>query len=222
MRAGLSQTPASADLHGHRADDPLRWFAVALPFLLLVSALAVTRPAFADGGVQCTGMWLGGELYQPGETLSTSVSPPLMNHEEGSPYRICLLEFDKNVSYAKGGDDSFVQRNIERIHLVRVNGTEVAGSYVTASNLESDKKYFTVMSTSWLDPLTEYRVVVDAGMEAQNGEDISGESCVFTFKTSAMLTNGFTVYQIAIAVVLVLALAAGIAIQAVRISKRRS
>lgn len=128
--------------------------------------------------------------------------------------------FSENIAVPlEGSDDSFVQRNMNRVHLYAADGSEVKGWHASVQG--GGKRVIYIELDQWLKPLTEYQVVVDAGIEAAERDAASTSEYRETFKTGSMCPDGLTVYQniwIALGVMLVIA---GIAVQAVRVKRRR-
>lgn len=139
----------------------------------------------------------------------------------GAAYYLCV-EFDKNVSYAvEGRDDSFVEDNLGRVHLRKADGTEVAASWTRPAFGREDRQLIYVWIGQWLDPLTAYQVVVDPGVRAANGEDVSENGQAFDFKTSDRLENGWSVFQVVGATIALGVLAMGAGMQIVWAARRR-
>ena len=187
------------------------FIAFAAALLAMVPIAASPDRAHADGGVFVTDFAFGGGDFEP------DVVPP----EPTGIYRL-VVEFDKNVSWARRGeDDSFVKENLEKVHLVYEDGTPVEGAEIKPAYGQSDRRLIYVFADDWLRPLTTYRVVVDAGIVAANGTDATDQPYEFEFTTTADCENGLTIYEnVAIPVVGVLVVA-GIAVQVVRTARSR-
>lgn len=129
------------------------------------------------------------------------------------------IDFSENVAVPlEGADDSFVQRNMDRVHLYTADGREVFGWYASVQG--GGKRVIYIELDQWLKPLTEYQVVVDAGVEAAERDAATASEYRETFKTGSMCSDGLTIYQniwIALAVLLVIA---GVVVQVVRVKKR--
>lgn len=186
----------------------LRASFVALLTLLLC---LFPSPSFAAGGVELTGGDVIGEktFSVTGSTeidAGTNISPvPPLDHV----WKLSL-HFSKNVSYANAGrDDAFIKQNLSRIKLMTANGEEAEGYHVRAGGTQSERQTIYIDIDKWLKPLTEYRIVIEPGIQAANGEDVSTTRYVVKFKTNAQCENGFTVYQNAMIFVIPAILLAG-------------
>ncbi len=188
------------------------WACVAAAVLAAAMCMvALPQTAFAAGGVMCAD-----ELSFLGSgTDEGRVSP-----EPGSAY-LLYVQFDKNVSYAAPGkDDTFVEENLSKVHLVGPDGTEVAGSYAGGAHDHSDRQLIYIYCDEWLQPAAEYQVVVDAGIVAANGEDQLEATKVYTFVTSDELQNDWTIHELVVVSAIVVALAGGVCVQVARVVRR--
>lgn len=130
------------------------------------------------------------------------------------------IGFSVNVAVpVESGEDGFIQRNLDRVHLYRADGSEVDGWYASVEG--GGKRVIYIELEDWLDPLTEYQVVVDAGLEAADGSSAMAAEYRETFKTGAMWPDGLTVYQNAWIALGAFVVLAGIATQAVRVARRK-
>ncbi len=182
--------------------------------MVVAAALCITTPtnaAFAAGGVMCADeLAFSGNVIN-GDRVSTEPSPA---------YLLCV-QFDKNVSYAASGkDDSFVEENLAKVHLVGPDGAEVEGSYTGGAHDRSDRQLIYVYCDEWLQPAAEYKVVVDEGIMAANGEDKLANAKVYTFTTSDELPCGWTIHELVIVGAIAFALVAGVCVQVVRVVRR--
>ncbi len=186
--------------------------ATGVLFLLLACSLFFAPlPAWAEGGVQCSDC-----LYFQAPQEGDLVSP-----DPGPAYYL-FVEFDKNVSYANNNaDDAFVQDNLGKVHLRKESGEDIDFARIGGAHDQGDRRLIYVYLEDWLAPLTTYQVVVDPGIRAANGEDVSTEEYVFTFKTSALCSNGLTVFQMVSIAIVVVVFAVGVVVAPVRVSRRR-
>ncbi len=131
-----------------------------------------------------------------------------------------VLGFSGNVSLAlEGEDDSFIQRNLSRVHLLKADGSEVGNWHASVQG--AGKRAIYIELDDWLEPLTEYMIVVDAGLESADGIAMLPATYTETFKTSSQTKTGLTVYQNVALAAVPLLLAAGIAVQVVRTRRQR-
>jgi hypothetical protein len=153
---------------------------------LLAGALILITPiaAYADGGVH----------FVEGD-VQVSQSDGLVSPEPGASSYL-IIEFDKNVAYPNyERSDDFAENNLSLITLEKADGTPVEDYSVVAGVSNDDRRVFYIYIYDWLDPLTEYQVVMAPGIEAANGEDVSDEEYTFTFKTDARCKNGLSIYE---------------------------
>lgn len=181
--------------------------------LLVVAVLACALmglrvpSAYADGGVLFVGA-VGVDVE--------NVSP------KPSPAYTVALEFDKNVGYANQGQDtSFIAENVQKVHLLDSRGNEVEGVEVRTGSGRDDRRIIYVRATEWLAPLTAYTIHIDAGIQAANGADVSAEPYDVSFRTSAEMPNGLTLYENVLIPACIVAVVAGIAVMVVRGRKER-
>lgn len=178
--------------------------------LLVVFAVAPRAYASEGQGLTCVGF----DFQAPQASDLVLPSP-------GAAYYL-VVEFDKNVSYAQpGADASFVQENLDKVHLQKADGTEVAFSWTEGAHDMQDRCLIYVWIDEWLDPLTEYRVVVDAGIVAANGEDVLAEPATFEFKTSSLCANGLSIFENVGMFLVALVVVAGATVQVTRVVRRR-
>ncbi len=203
---------------------------------------AMPSVAHADGGVTCTGFSLYSTPYCDNSDTSSVCPSPMaldevyvdpetgigsMRKSTASPtlnvVPFMVVMFDKNVGCPKTLDDSaFVERNVERIRIVRVrDGYEVA-THAYSSMQSDDRRCLYVCLDEWMDPLTNYEIVVDAGIEAANGVDVSAEEYRFPIKTGALCKIGLTVFQIGWIAAAVALVACGVAWSVRRVRKERA
>lgn len=144
----------------------------------------------------------------------------LVKPQPAGPSWNIAIGFNMNIAVAADGDDdSFIERNLTRVHLYKADGSEVSNWHASVQG--GGKRVIYIDLEDWLEPLTEYKVVIDAGLEAADGSGAMQQSYVSTFKTGASCRNGLDVYQnlwIALGLILV---AAGVAVQAVRVRRPR-
>ena len=131
-----------------------------------------------------------------------------------------VIGFSENVAVpAEGADDSFVQRNLNRVHLLKADGSEVGNWHASVQG--AGKRAIYIELDDWLEPLTEYKIVVDAGLESADGTAMLPATYTETFKSSSQTKTGLTVYQNVALAAVPLLLAAGIAVQVVRMRRQR-
>jgi len=169
----------------------------AAAFLAAALALSTPSVAYGAGGVElaeCT--VINGEV---------DVSPVPSNAWK------FWLHFSKNVSYANNGQDrAFIEDNAAKIHLLTEDGKEVEGYAVRPGGTQEERQVMYIDLHEWLEPLTVYQIVVEPGILAANGSDVSTERYVITFRTSALCQNGLTVFENALMVVVPVVVAAGV------------
>jgi hypothetical protein len=169
--------------------------------------IGVPLTAYGEGGVEMVN-----STVADGET---GVSP-----EPYKPWKFAM-QFSKNVSFAQEGrDDAFVANNLSKVKLLGPDGKEAENYVVNPGSSQGERQVIYISTDKWLDPLAEYQIVVEPGLIAANGQDVSSEQYVITFKTSEQREDGFTVYQVVIFQSLALLVVVGIAVQIVRTKKR--
>lgn len=201
----------------------------------VVCIAAATSPAQADGGVTCTGISLYSTPYcDNSDTSSVCPMPPIVDDtyvdsESGlgalrqTAFQFAVITFDKNVSYPKSlDDDAFIDRNLERIRIVRQRDGYVVASHAFAYRQRDDRKCLYLFLDEWMDPLTDYEIVVDAGIEAANEVDVMDEEYRFAFKTGSLCKIGLTVFQIGWIVGAAALLAVGVVWRIRRVCRERS
>lgn len=178
--------------------------ATAIVFCVLLSWLVVTASAYATDLV-CEG-------------VSYAYDDDGVKCEPSNAWNI-VLGFSGNVAVAlEGEDDSFIQRNLSRVHLLKADGSEVGNWHASVQG--GGKRVIYIELEDWLEPLTEYQVVVNAGLEAASGVNTMPAQYQETFKTGSMTKNGFTVYQNICFVVIPLLLTVGIGVQIARVRRQ--
>lgn len=180
------------------------------------SSQAQASPALNPGGVTMVDTLIGGVpsgKWNWGERDYSSVNP----QSDVGLFPYVQLQFDKNVSYAQEGrDDSFLEENAKRLHLRYMDGTDVEGAEPYLFNTRESRQWLGIRTLQWLRPLTEYQVVVDPGIMAANGMDVTDQEYVVTFKTGPECEDGVNAYaKMAIALV-IFAVVVGIAVSVVR------
>lgn len=210
---GVFMYLSKASIACRAGDTTERTLSVALGAVLAVLiCVAAPATARAEGGVTCLDQLFFQQPSQQDGRIST---------QPNSAY-LLYVQFDKNVSYAQpGADDAFVDDNLSKVRLTTADGTEVAGSWTSGAHDHGDRQLIYVHCDEWLKPLTEYHVVVDAGVTAGNGTDELGKSVEFTFYTDDSLSNGWRIRYIVAVVATVLAVVGGVAVQLVRVAKRK-
>ena len=179
--------------------------ATAIVFCVLLSWLVVTASAYATDLV-CEG-------------VSYAYDDDGVKCEPSNAWNI-VLGFSGNVSVAlEGEEDSFIQRNLSRVHLLKADGSEVGNWHASVQG--AGKRAIYIELDDWLEPLTEYKIVVDAGLESADGTAMLPATYTETFKTSSQTKTGLTVYQNVALAAVPLLLAAGIAVQVVRMRRQR-
>ena len=203
--------PVSSDEGGfiRLASFRVRWLLfVGLAVLAMLFASSFISHAYAAGGLEL-------ELSKP-EQGAEEV------HTQPYPYYDMMLQFSKNVSFVQEGrDGAFVENNKKLIHLLDKHGNEVEGFWIREGGTFEERTVMYIEIEDWLYPYTEYFMLVEPGIMAANGEDVTTEQYLISFKTGGLQPNGLTLPQnvaIAVAVVFVLL---GIAIQILRIRKNR-
>lgn len=193
----------------------------------VVLACALPALAFADGGVELVQIASGsihGGIHQdvtvvPGEDLVDVPTQPSGftledgEREDGTPSLVyfAVLEFSKNVSYAREGvDDAFIEENLARVHLRNAQtGVEVPMQARAGGTME-ERQLIYVETPEWLEPLTAYELVVDEGIVAANGLDMTTEPYTVRMVTGDLCSNGLTVAQNVLVVAVPLLLAVGV------------
>lgn len=185
----------------------------AMCVLLFAACLApvAAAPAFADGGVHYTGIYFG------------SAKPDAVPPEPHLGY-LAVLEFDKNVSFANDGrDDAFIQQNIDKVHVRRAwDGTEVGGFAIKPGGTREERQLIYINNDEWPAPITAYEIVMEPGIAAANGQDVTDREYVVTFTTGPQCENGLSIYQNVGIPVGIALLVAGAVVQAVRVHRRRA
>ena len=155
------------------------------------------------------------EVSYARDTDGTLVKPEPIN-----PSWNIAIGFSTNVTVAEdGADDSFIERNLARVHLYKADGSDVANWHASVQG--GGKRVIYIELEDWLEPLTEYKVVVDAGLEAADDSGTMQQSYVSTFKTGASCRDGLSAYQNLWIALGVLLLVAGVAVQAIRVRRSR-
>lgn len=211
--SGTGHAPAP-HMRGSRALRALACGALGLALFAAPAPLAR-----AAGGVELTAVYLRGV---DAVDLAAATSGAVVEGVDTSPSVVCVatLQFSKNVAY-NNGDGDFAYRNERRVHLYGPDGQEVAGSRLLLAYYDhSLRQYIQVCTDEWLAPLTTYTLVVDEGVEAANGEDVSTCAYTVTFRTGPDCQNGFTVYENAAMVAAPSLAACGVAVQLVRNRRR--
>lgn len=187
------------------------WMLAALCALAFASACAICPLAMA--AEQPAAPYVDGVSYNYDSDDAVATKPNDIAWD-------IAVGFSENIAVPlEGADDSFIQRNMDRVHLYTTDGGEVKGWHASVQG--GGKRVIYIELDQWLKPLTEYQVVVDAGIEAAERDAASMREYRETFKTGSMCPDGLTIYQniwIALGVVLVLI---GVAVQVVRVKKRR-
>jgi hypothetical protein len=213
-------------------------FLGACMFGVCMLTAAPLPSAFADGGVEMVHVWYGdGGTTDPYlEDGTTDVSPAptggtnwVYNEEAQAGEQEAFtswkfaLQFSKNVSWARNGEDgAFVEHNLALISLERADGKPMDATYrVRAGNSQDERTVIYIDLLSRLSPLTDYRIVADAGITAANGEDVSAVRYEINFRTDATLPGGMTVFGVIAIACFAVFIAAGLAIGALRLRRRR-
>lgn len=192
-----------------RAQHIARPTMAALAFLCVLFAfalalLATATPAHAEG-VSCEG-------------VSYAYDDDGVRCEPSNAWNIAV-GFSTNVAVADGGDDGFIQRNLDRVHLLKADGSEAPNWHASVQG--GGRRVIYIELEDWLDPLTEYQVVVDAGLEAADGTSATTSEYRETFKTSSATKNGLSVYQNIAIVAVPVFLVLGIIVQVARTQRQR-
>jgi hypothetical protein len=166
--------------------------------------------AFADGGVELIGVF-GVEDGQ------VDVDPT----PYGDTWKFSL-HFSKNVAYARDeADSALVTENLALVRLERVDGVPVGTYRVRAGGTMQERSLIYIDIYDWLEPLVEYRIVVEPGIRAANGEDVSDERFTLAFKAGPQLSNGMTVFGVASLICVGAFILVGLAVQCVRVRRWR-
>ena len=190
--------------------------------ILLCAFFAVASSwLFAGTAVAADGITLRGFLTDNGQV--TEVTPkPLAN-----PTPLCTVYFDRVVGIDEASpikpsaeQEKRADANLGKVHLLH-DGREVEDAKVVAVGGEGGAMLnLAIEHEGWLLPLAEYTVLVDAGVFDIETGAITGQPYSLTFKTSALCSNGLTLYEnVLIAAVLVI-VCVGIAVQALRVRRR--
>lgn len=178
--------------------------------LTLIAGLVCPR-AFADERSQ--------EVFVEGVSYNHDAGGAVATKPNDIMWDVAV-DFSVNVAVpVEGADDGFIQRNLDRVHLYKADGGEVQGWHASVEG--GGKRVIYIELDGWLAPLTEYQVVVDAGLEAAESDGVLTCEYRESFVTGAMCSNGLSVYQnvwIALAVLVVIG---GIAIQVWRVRGRK-
>lgn len=145
---------------------------------------------------------------------------------DGTMAHYAMLVFSENLSWysmEEGADLSFLDDNAALVTLEKADGTPVEGvdaySYYEEASLEEGVIYLDL--EGWLDPLSDYQIVVEPGLTTYDGSAVSTERYVVEFRTDGQLSWGPTVFQVAAVVAVVACVAAGIVAQLVRRRRQR-
>jgi hypothetical protein len=132
------------------------------------------------------------------------------------------LHFSKNVSFPRdGADPAFIANNLSLVRLEKSDGSLVGAYRVRAGFSMEERGLIYIDLDDWLEPLTTYRIVVEPGIRAANGEDVSTERYTIEFKTGPQLSFGMTVFEVVALVCVGLFVVAGATVQIVRVVRRR-
>lgn len=145
---------------------------------------------------------------------------------DGTMAHYAMLAFSENLSWysmEEGADLSFLDDNAALVTLEKADGTPVEGvdvySYYEEASLEEGIIYLDL--EGWLDPLSDYQIVVEPGLTTFDGSSVSTERYVVEFRTDGQLSWGPTVFQVAAVVAAAICVAAGFAAQLVRRRRQR-
>lgn len=179
--------------------------------LILLMVGLVCPKAFADERLQ--------EVFVEGVSYNHDANGAITTRPNTMMWDIAV-DFSVNVAVPlPGADDGFIQRNLSRVHLCKADGSEVRGWHASVAG--GGRRVIYIELSEWLEPLAEYQVVVDAGLEAAESDDVLASEYRESFVTGALCSNGLTVYQNAWIVLAVLVVIAGIVIQAWRVRGRK-
>lgn len=178
---------------------------------LVLGGVTLTETEFSTGGDSV-------RIYQARQGDYSNLHPKRL---DSFPY--AYLCFDKNVGYAQEGqDDAFVKNNEAKVHLTYADGTLVEDAFASTIPSMDYRRIIGVYTPEWLKPLTEYRIVVEPGIMAANGRDVSDQEYVIEFKTGAECSDGMTVYEKVALGLFGIAIGCGVAVGIVRVVRRRS
>ena len=213
---------------------PVACLLLALAALLAALGWALAPvPAYADGGVNLVRIAAGSErggsamdvTVEPGgEVADVPTQPAGAAIDDGqlpdtvsSLAYFAVLEFDKNVSYAREGVDAgFIEDNLTRVHLLRADTGEEVPIRTRPGGSMEERQLIYVEHDGWLDPLTVYDLVVDEGVAAANGTDATTQAYLLRMTTNDVADNGLTVAQNVLLVAIPAVVAAGVAVAVVR------
>jgi hypothetical protein len=150
-------------------------------FGMVLNIFAASETAFAAGGVSLIefSMRLHDSTMRninPNDnvTINDVVS------EACNPFAV--FHFGKNVAWAKGESDEFVESNIEKIYVIDSSGIKQNQlEAYTISDYENRQFVYLRLNGS-LDPSEDYSIVIESGIQAQNREDVSELKYVYKFK----------------------------------------
>jgi hypothetical protein len=182
--------------------------------------LAAPTTALADGGVTSTGANFFCETSSMTE-VAAGVDAAVEGVTPEPQAIFAVVAFDKNVAWGRGGDETFAKENCEKVHVVDMGGNELAQTEVYTISDKDYRQFIYIRLNDWLAPLTTYRIVVDSGIQAANGEDVSEVGYVYEFTTGAQCSNGLTIYENVLIPVVVIVFVAGVLVQVVRVRRNR-
>lgn len=189
------------------------------------------QQAAGSGGGDGTG---GGAEEAAGSVTLTSWSVAgSAGDERRQPYmddsmaHYAVLTFDGNISYYEAAgadaDRSLVEANEALVTLQKADGTVVEGVevYSLFEDESSQEGFIYLDLEGWLEPLSTYQIVIEPGLQTYWGE-ASTQRYVIEFTTDGQLSWGPTVWQLAVAVCVLVMLAAGAVSQLVRRKGQRA
>lgn len=203
-----------------------------LSFLTMACAcVLIPSDAYADGGVVLVETYFRDDAQyelDPSPTMPWAYEEAISVAEEQKLHpagiyqgSFAYLLFDKNVGYAnEGRDEAFIENNESKVWVEDLDGNRIEGVYAWVQQDMEYRRLINLSSDVWLKPLTTYHIVVEEGIMAANGMDMTEEPYVIEFKTSAMTPLGLTVFQIILIALIPILVITGIIAAAIKAKRR--
>lgn len=158
----------------------LKAFTAAFSLALVLSLFVFSQSAFA---LELERVWTG-------------VDSDEMSTVPGGAYNVSLV-FDGNVSYASSGTDgaSFVEENLAKVYVVDAQGKRVDSFAAKGASSRDEQKVIYLMSSEWLNPVSEYTIVVEAGVRSAHGE-VTKVEYRSVVGTTSQTPFGLSIYQV--------------------------
>lgn len=165
--------------------------------------------AFANGDIELVD-WVIANSANPDEPRPTEM-PSTMAH-------YAVLTFSKGIDYfppQEGVDLSHLEENYAKVSLQKLDGTKVEGVKIYSLDSRSEDRHGNIYVDleERLEPLSEYRIVVEPGITTYSGVHTSAERYEISFRTNGDLGGGLTVAHVLVAAVVLVAVCVGIAVQ---------